>query len=268
MKWYKRKSVYGWYTKVTKKIEIKIDSIQSAIQKFWYTSSIQTKKAVWNCVTTFLLLSFPLQFLQHQPFWFPSIISINHFHQNFIAFSMVQNTHSSKGNNLFSSTIRWLLQTPWNAWEHPSQVHTMIGISSNENFGHVLIEHFKTCCWSFLGESPEIAKILAKEKFQQNPSWSWITYVECTRSNWNCISIRIRTKLWHPLLTVTSVIKKVIIMIKGISLSPIVMEPKSNRLLCNIQSKHKSLILKCISIQTHPGPQQIEREAASDHFDI
>ncbi len=46
MKWYKHKLVYGWYTKVIKKFKIKIDVIQSTIQKYWYMSGVQAKNAV------------------------------------------------------------------------------------------------------------------------------------------------------------------------------------------------------------------------------
>ncbi len=45
MKGYKCESVYDWYKKVIKKTVLKIDSIQNAIQFFWYMSGIQTKKA-------------------------------------------------------------------------------------------------------------------------------------------------------------------------------------------------------------------------------
>ncbi len=84
MKWYKCFSVYGWYTKVIKKIVFKIYGIQSAIQKFWYMSSIQIKKAIWNCITTFFCccVFLSLQPSFYTPFWLwillpsPSLLNI------------------------------------------------------------------------------------------------------------------------------------------------------------------------------------------------
>ncbi len=46
----------NWYIagiqKLLKIFEIKIDGIQSAIQKFWYMNGIQAKKAIWNLIPT------------------------------------------------------------------------------------------------------------------------------------------------------------------------------------------------------------------------
>ncbi len=50
MEQYRFNSVFGWYTKVIEKFEIKIYSTQSAIQKFWYMSGIQSKKKLYEVV--------------------------------------------------------------------------------------------------------------------------------------------------------------------------------------------------------------------------
>ncbi len=59
------------------------------------------------------------------------------------------------------------------------------------------------CCWSFLGESPKIHEKFPEENFQQNQNWTLIPYVECTRSNHNClsVSVSISINLWTPLLS-------------------------------------------------------------------
>ncbi len=71
-------------------------------------------------------------------------------------------------------------------------------------------------CWSFIGESPKIAKILAEEKFQ-NKSWTLIMYIECIHSNWNCISVSICKKLWNTLILILQIptLKKSNKFIKG-----------------------------------------------------